>query len=391
MKTATLIPLFGFATLSLVGGQEEATCNAPAPFDASAAPSDVYIILGVSTGGFFQDLLSGMMTQAPFIGESGVNPVIMEAENGDFAEMATFVTEAAQNKKTVGIVTVDGSQESMCGAIQEAIETHNVSVVSFDFKGGACVTGKHVLTAQADDDMASFVLQQAQDQHPGNGIQVGYVSDLNFEPLINRDVVWNSFKFANGWEQAFFVENPANFSALEDLVEAIAAELEENPQVDFIYAPWDYLAGAALSALEIVNDTTTDSVYGADINDEDIALMIADGSLWKATAGADPKAIGASLMRMVALSATGDLASSDIVIPTTLITQEFLLDNQVSSMETMRAAMPEIQLDDFVEACWMKATFDNETSSGVSRGWDCLDPWTMMSITLGAIASLRLL
>ena len=75
---------------------------------------------------------------------------------------------------------------------------------------------------------------------------------------------------------------------------------------------------------------------------------------WKATAGVDPRAIGAALVRMVAISASGnDLGGDDIEIPVELVTQEFLLDNNVANMDELVLIDPELTLPGFMQACWI--------------------------------------
>lgn len=48
-------------------------------------------------------------------------------------------------------------------------------------------------------------------------------------------------------------------------------------------------------------------VYGADIDDQDISITTEEGSPWKTTAGADPRYIRTSLIRMAASSAAYQL------------------------------------------------------------------------------------
>jgi hypothetical protein len=69
-------------------------------------------------------------------------------------------------------------------------------------------------------------------------------------------------------------------------------------------------------------------VYGADINTQDIQVMTKEES-WKATAGGDPRAIGASLIRMVAIVA----ASNDVVNDITQIPSEIsdLFPSEISN------------------------------------------------------------
>jgi simple sugar transport system substrate-binding protein len=344
--------------LKVTSGQDEINnnnnCTVPTLFSDPSTNPTIYVVMGLSTGEFFSTLYDGMIIQSTEVGLSGITTILKTPDNGDVIEMARYVREASNDINTVGIVTVGGTQEGLCDAIVEVIESYDIPVVSFDFDGNVCHPTKHVLTAQADLNMASLVMDQAVADHAIDpDVQVGYVSDLNYVPLLNRDNVWETYKTAYDWTEVFFVDDAANFTSRDELVETIAAALEDNPEVDFVYAPWDYLTGATLSALELVVNSSVTAVYGADINDEDISLMIAPGSLWKATAGGDPQAIGAALIRMVSILATDGLEASVIDIPSLLFTQSFLLSNGITSMATLREAMPELKLSTFMEACWI--------------------------------------
>jgi ABC-type sugar transport system substrate-binding protein len=352
-----------FRTAAGLEDDTDSNCTIPTLFSDSATTTttttipNIHVVMGLSTGEFFANLYEGMTLQSVGIGPSGVTTKLSTPDNGDVVAMAGFVREAAMDDGTVGIVTVGGTEDGLCEAILESIEDYRTPVVSFDFDGKACHDTQHVLTAQADYNMASLVLEHAASAHPGPNVQVGYVSDLNYIPLINRNNVWETYKAAHNWTERFFINDAANYSSREDLVEVIAAELEDNPGIDFVYAPWDYLTGATLSAIDRVDTNSTtaavDAVYGADINEDDIALMTGPGSLWEATAGGDPQAIGAALIRMISILVTDGLESNQIDIPSLLFTQSFLLSNGITSMVTLRDAMPELKLSSFMEACWI--------------------------------------
>jgi simple sugar transport system substrate-binding protein len=189
---------------------------------------------------------------------------------------------------------------------------------------------------------------------------------MNLEPLVRRDEVWEAYKIDNDWTQVFFVEDAANYTSADALRSAIEMAISGSPRPpSFIYAPWDYLSINTVKAIDSVAATNGSSnasrigVYGADVNDEDIAVMTAPGSQWLATAGGDPRGIGASLVRMVALSMAGELSNVEteeggtLTIPTTLITQDFLATKNIASMDILVEAMPELQLQDFMRACWI--------------------------------------
>ena len=78
------------------------------------------------------------------------------------------------------------------------------------------------------------------------------------------------------------------------------------PVVQAIFAPYDEFTKGTLSALE-QNDLADVLGYGVDISAADIELMTDEGSPWKATATTDPNAIGAAVLRTLALELAGEL------------------------------------------------------------------------------------
>jgi simple sugar transport system substrate-binding protein len=215
------------------------------------------------------------------------------------------------------------------------------------------------MTSQHDGQMAELVLEQAL-KYAGPNVNVGYVNDINFTPLIKRDKVWQKYKQQHDWHEVFFVDEAAEYQSAEDLQAAILDAIESSPDdLAFIYAPWDYLTTTTVKALE---DASSDSnTYGADITDEGILTMTPpNSSPWLATAGGDAGMIGASVLRMAALAVAGELDpwvsnSGVIKIPSTLITQDFLLDEDVKNTNQLLEALPELTLSDFVDACWIES------------------------------------
>ena len=81
--------------------------------------------------------------------------------------------------------------------------------------------------------------------------------------------------------------------------------------------------------------------------------MTKEGSPWKATSTTDPNAIGAGVVRAMALELAGELNNKSVEFPGVLITQQFLLDNGITNMEQLRAAMPELNLTGSLSADWI--------------------------------------
>jgi len=96
-------------------------------------------------------------------------------------------------------------------------------------------------------------------------------------------------------------------------------------------------------------------VYGIDISNADIEVMTADGSPWRATATTDPTAIGAGVVRTMALELAGEQDSREVVFPGVLVTQDFLIDTEIQNMDDLRAALPDLDLADVSSAPWIES------------------------------------
>ena len=280
--------------IDIVGDDTTTTCLTPPPFNTLINTSSneeeqptIHVVMSITTGDYFTQLIEGIKLQATQIGSGGVNVVVSSAD-GDQVKQAELITNAASQQDPssaiIGILTVDGSADTLCNAISNVLNNTDIQIVSFDFDGEPC-SPRHILTSQADSDMASFVLTEAIAQQ-GQNINVGYVNDLNYAPLMNRNEVWESYKEMNNWNQVFFVENAAQFNDAMDLQNAIEEAITSvEGNVDFIYAPWDYLSINTVEAIKATSTTGSSiAVYGADINTQDIQVMTTEES-WKATAG----------------------------------------------------------------------------------------------------------
>ena len=85
----------------------------------------------------------------------------------------------------------------------------------------------------------------------------------------------------------------------------VDAALKANPKIAGIFAPYDELAKGTISAIYQNKLQSKIKVYGIDISNADIEIMTKRGSPWTATAGTDPNAIGAGVVRVMALKIAG--------------------------------------------------------------------------------------
>ena len=206
-------------------------------------------------------------------------------------------------------------------------------------------------TQQSDASLADLSLGQMLVDIGANQ-NVGYVNVLGIAPLDRRHTVWGDYKTSNSWTESFFVGEFTNAVATDN-AQLVDAALKANPNIKAIFAPYDELTKGAVSAINDNNLAQRISAYGIDISNADIEIMTAAGSPWKATATTDPNAIGAAVMRTMALELAGQQSSRSVDFPGVLVTQKFLLDHSIANMVDLRAALPELNLSEVQSADWI--------------------------------------
>lgn len=321
----------------------EPAAAAPAPFDKAGVK--IAIVQQSGQGDYFQQYLNGTKQQAASL---GVDLSVFDAQ-GNNATQATQLDQAIASGVD-GIIVRHGFPDTLCPGVNKAIEA-GIDVIIYDVEIQQCAPDA-IQTQQSDAVMASLVLDKMVEDI-GADQQVGYVNVAGIAPLDRRDVIWRDYVAANGWKEMFHTGTYTNSSAT-DSAPMVDNALKSNPDVAAIYAPYDELTKATLSALEQNPDLTGKVlVYGADISTADIELMAAEGSPWVATGATDPNAIGAAVFRTLALHMAGELDGTKVEFPPILITQDFLRENNIINMETLRAAEPALNISDVSGADWI--------------------------------------
>lgn len=321
-----------------------ASAEPPAPF--SEGTVQIALVQNSGAGDYFQQWTSGAQAQAELV---GIELQVYDAQ-ADNARQVTDM-ETAISSGVDGIIVDHGQADTMCPLIAQATDA-GIPVVIYDVEITECAPDA-VETAQSDADLATLVLtQMLEDQ--GGDIPVGYVNVLGIAPLDRRDVVWQEFVEENNWDQRFFVGEFTNAVATDN-AQLVDAALKANPDVVAIFAPYDELTKGTVTAI-IQNEMEGQvAAYGIDISNADIEVMTAADSPWKATATTDPTAIGAGVVRTMALELAGEQDSREVVFPGVLVTQQFLIDNEITNMDDLRAALPELDLADVSSADWIES------------------------------------
>ncbi|MDE0868549.1 MAG: substrate-binding domain-containing protein [Aquiluna sp.] len=320
----------------------EVTSDAPAPF--SDGTVKIALVENSGAGDYFQQFRNGAVQQFEAM---GVEFEIYDAQ-ADNAKQATDM-ETAIGSGVDAIIVRHGNSDTMCPLINDALDK-GIPVVIYDIEVSDCAP-RAIETSQSDFDLAKTVLtQMAADV--GAGVQVGYVNVFGIAPLDRRHVIWEEFKVENNWEESFFVGKFTN-SVATDNAQLVDAALKANNGVTAIFAPYDEFTKGTVSAIDQNEMAGTVSAYGIDISNADIEIMTNENSPWKATAGTDPNAIGAAVVRTVFLHLAGELSENEYQFPGVLITQDFLLENSIANMDDLRSKLPALSLTEVMAADWI--------------------------------------
>ena len=320
----------------------EVTSDAPAPF--SDGTVKIALVENSGAGDYFQQFRNGAVQQFEAM---GVEFEIYDAQ-ADNAKQATDM-ETAIGSGVDAIIVRHGNSDTMCPLINDALDK-GIPVVIYDIEVSECAP-RAIETSQSDFDLAKTVLtQMAADIGPG--VQVGYVNVFGIAPLDRRHVIWEEFKVDNNWEESFFVGKFTN-SVATDNAQLVDAALKANSGVTAIFAPYDEFTKGTVSAIDQNEVAGTVSAYGIDISNADIEIMTNENSPWKATAGTDPNAIGAAVVRTMFLHLAGELDENEYQFPGVLITQDFLLENSIANMDDLRSKVPALSLTEVMAADWI--------------------------------------
>jgi simple sugar transport system substrate-binding protein len=316
----------------------------PAPFDKGSVK--IALVQYSGAGDYFQLWTEGARKQADAIGFTMQH---YDAKADDARQAADL--KSAIGSGVAGIIVDHGTSPTLCPLINQAIDA-GIAVVVYDVKVAECAP-KAVETAQNDVGLASLVLtQMAKDI--GDAVPVGYVNPMVIAPLERRDVVWKQFVAKHKWSQKFSV-GKFSHEVARDNARLAGAALKQHPDVKAVFAPYDEVTKGAVSAIEKNKLGTKVAAYGIDISDADIELMTKKDSPWKATATTDPSAIGAGVTRVMALQIAGQLQDKQVIFPGVLVTQAFLLQEQIKNMGDLRAKLPDLSLTSTASAPWIKS------------------------------------
>ncbi|MFG6476019.1 substrate-binding domain-containing protein [Microbacterium sp. P06] len=323
--------------------QQVATADLPAPFDGE--PVKVALVQQSGAGDYFTAWTAGAKAQAA---AANIELTVSDARN-DNAKQASDLEQAIASQPDA-IIVDHGQTDTIEPRIRDAVDA-GIPVIVYDL---AIENTEGVLvTSQSDQSMAEGVLDELV-ADVGENAKVGLVSAEGFAPLDRRKVVWDEYLSEHGLDELFFTGEVTESTATDNIPLTDAA-LKANPDVQAIFAPYDEITKAVVQAVTQNNLQDQVKVYGIDISNADIEVIIADGSPWVATSATDPASIGAAVVRTLALSLAGELDETEVQFPAVTVTRDFLIENEITNVAQLREAEPSLLLDDVVVADWLPA------------------------------------
>ncbi len=328
---------------ALMGGMGSAAfAEMPAPLD-NAGDVKIALVRYLSTGDFFQSYLSGVESQSAAI---GLDLRIFDSRQ-DAALQADMVDQAIA-LGVDGIIIQHGLTEAMQDAAQRAVDA-GIKVVAFDVNLENAAIPQ---IEQSDFLLGKLALDQAIADN-GTDFTAGYVYVPGIAPLDRRDVAWEEAKAANPGitEAAVFgtLDNPIANS----IANQARSVLQANPNITVIFAPYDEFAKGVKIAVDEAGLTDDIDIYSADVSTADISAMREPGSAWVATVATNPSVVGEASVRALAMLLAGENPGASVIVPPTLITQNFLNEQDIKNMDDLGAMMPQFQHADVAMTDWM--------------------------------------
>ncbi|MEU2735320.1 substrate-binding domain-containing protein [Streptomyces sp. NPDC007095] len=317
-----------------------ATGKKPAPF--SKGDVKVALVRQSGAGDYFEQWGNGAKAQAKAL---GIDLTVYDAQ-ADNAKQATDLSSAI-NSGAQAVIVDHGFPATIQPEIDQAVKK-GIKVVVYDVE----TTDKSVVSTEQDDASMAQAVLDVMAKDLGKNAKVGYVNVAGYAALDKRDSVWKKTADANGWKQAFKVGKVTDSTATDN-VPLVSAALTQNSDVTGVFAPYDELAKGTVLAVQNKKLQGKVKVFGADVSNADIQNMTAKDSPWVATAGTDPSAVGAAVVRTAALDLAGQLNTTSVEFPAVAITRDFLKQNKIENMDQLRTALPALNLSKVSTADWI--------------------------------------
>lgn len=313
-------------------------------------PKNVRIALvrEVGEGSFFERYLAGAQSMARELGVT-----LLEATaQGDMAKMVTMV-ENFIAQKVDAIIIDHGRPDPLMPKIKEALD-RGIKVVTFDL----VVDDDRVPEIEQDDLLIGYLISKQLAVDFAGNANVIYVNVGGFAPLDKRDKMWQIIKWRFPGVKEVAKIGAVTGSTAADTQTRMEAAMKEKPEANAVLAMWDEFAKGAVRAIMQAGKSDKFKVYSVDVTTEDIQMMIQQNSPWVATVGTDSYAVGRLAVRAAAALVGGEKLPKYLLVEPQLITKQFLLNNNITNMDELVKALPEMGESNLVWPDWIKALIE---------------------------------
>ncbi|WP_124727604.1 sugar ABC transporter substrate-binding protein [Staphylospora marina] len=295
-------------------------------------PLKIAAITQFSIGTFSSQYIAGLTEQVKAFGGE---VQVYNADN-DLSKMASYL-ETAINQKVDGILLDHGRADALAPGVKKAVAA-GIPVVAFD--SDLNIPGVTVID-QDDYSLAWNALRTLAQDLNGQG-EIVYIWVAGYTPMERRNVMYEAFRkrYPGIKEIARFGTASAN-TALDTQaqMEALLRKYPNKGDIDAVFAPWDEFAKGATRAIQQAGRTEI-KVYGIDLSDEDLQLMQAPNSPWKATAATDPADVGRLQVRFLYQKIAGEPVPQVYSVQPHLVEQRLLTSDQPVSMQDIGKYIP---------------------------------------------------
>ena len=357
-KFLSLLTVAVLATSTLVGcGGSNAASSQAAGGDTTTASTEasggeqikIAVIRNLPSDDHTKQFLDGCKTE----GEAFGYKVDTFISNGDDAKFQELVAQQIQ-KDYDGLIISHGKAEYSTDMLKPALDK-GMKVVTFDtaFKDGTIPEGI-TSTAQDDKALAKLSLDEivaASKNKPAKVIKLWYGPGV--PPLDRREEIYKQYEQEGKIQTVEFI-GPSTLDDVQGEVSTrVAAVLPKYPEgnVDAMWGSWDELAKGGNKALKEAGRKDINLV-SIDVSNQDINLMMEEGSIWSATAAVDPKLIGIVDMRLLAKKIKGEETPQTFDLEASLIKRSQLKPDTI--MDTLKDVVEGWGQSDAFNEGWMK-------------------------------------
>ncbi|OOB80114.1 MAG: ABC transporter substrate-binding protein [Epulopiscium sp. Nuni2H_MBin003] len=308
------------ATLSLMAGCSSSSSDTPAPSEtpspstneqAEQAPQStasenrgsIAVIRNLPSDDHTTQFLAGAVSEGNALGYT-VDTFISNGDDARFQELVAQQIEKGYD----GLIISHGKAEYSTQMLEPAL-AKGMEIVAFDTAFADNIIPDGITsTAQDDEALAKLSLDEIianTENSPARILKIWYGPGV--PPLDSRQVIYKEYEDAGLIETLEWIGPSTLDNVQGEVADRVAAVLPKYPAgtVDAMWGSWDEMAKGGYSALKEAGRTDINLV-SIDVSNQDINLMMEEGSVWTATAAVDPHMIGTVSARILVNKLIGE-------------------------------------------------------------------------------------